>query len=395
MKKTFCISLILITFISLMPPVKALEDAETLGDLRRNYESLLAKQRENENKSEATKAEIAKKEQDIQDSQEALTQAEKEEQETQEKIEASNKRIEELSKQAEQVLLYMQQMQGQNAYVTYISGASSMTDLIMRIAAVEYTTDSIQKTMEDLEAEIKQNEQLKIELQEKQAALEVQIKNYQEAVKRLYSNLEEYDQFAPDIKKQVQSAKDEYDAYLKLCQNKLGSTQDSVRLVDCTSVPVNGGWLKPLNSGVITSSVGSRWGSFHNGLDIGGNPEGTPVYAAAAGRVSGRINYSSCGGNMVFIQVTVGGTRYTTYYYHLLTVKVNVGDIVTQDTIIGTVGGGSTASYDKCTFGAHLHYGVVPGWYTVAIPKADVMIPPPGFPNTEGWRFYSRTTWYG
>ena len=78
-----------------MPPVKALEDAETLGDLRRNYESLLAKQRENENKSEATKAEIAKKEQDIQDSQEALTQAEKEEQETQEKIEASNKRIEE------------------------------------------------------------------------------------------------------------------------------------------------------------------------------------------------------------------------------------------------------------------------------------------------------------
>ena len=51
-------------------------------------------------------------------------------------------------------------------------------------------------------------------------------------------------------------------------------------------VITNDSWLKPLTHGRITSEVGYRWGSYHNALDIGGNSEGTPVYAAAAGVVS-------------------------------------------------------------------------------------------------------------
>ncbi len=381
-------------FLFIMPQAKAVKDAQTLGDLRRNYEDLLEQKQNNDNKTAETKAEIQRKEQAIKDAQADLTAAEKEEHETQEKINESNAKIEKLTEEAKKVLLYLQQMQGQNAYVEYVSGASTMTDLITRIAAVEQVTDSIQRTMEELEAEIKRNEELKIELQEKQAALQVQIKNYQNAVSQLYSNLDEFDKFAPSIKEQVDSAKKEYDTYLSLCRERLNRTDDNVYLADCTEVPVNGGWLKPLNQGVITSEVGSRWGSYHNGLDIGGNPEGTEAYAAAAGRVSGRINYSSCGGNMVFVQVTVGGERFTMYYYHLLRVNVNVNDIVNQNTIIGWIGGGSTASYDNCTFGAHLHFGVVRGWYTVAVPRANTIVPP-GFPNTEGWRFNSRTAWYG
>jgi lipoprotein NlpD len=36
--------------------------------------------------------------------------------------------------------------------------------------------------------------------------------------------------------------------------------------------------------GVLTSTFGNRWGSKHEGIDIG-CPEGTPIYAAAAGKV--------------------------------------------------------------------------------------------------------------
>ena len=165
-------------------------------------------------------------------------------------------------------------------------------------------------------------------------------------------------------------------------------------------IPIgNDGWLKPLNSGVITSEIGSRWGSYHNALDIGGNAEGTPVYAAAAGVVSGMIYKYSCGGNMLYIDVNVNGVAYTTYYYHLLSFNVNLGDVVTQDTIIGYVGGGyQTASiyggYDNCTTGAHLHFGVAKGYYNgYSISKSNV-ITPPGFPNTYGWRFYSRYDMY-
>ena len=188
-------------------------------------------------------------------------------------------------------------------------------------------------------------------------------------------------------------------AYVKLCANSSKSyLGDNELLSDCTNVPYNAGWLKPLNSGKTTSTIGSRWGSYHNALDIGGNREGTPVYAAAAGTVSGIIWRYRCGGNMVYINVTVGGKKYTTYYYHLLTVNVSYGQTVTQNTIIGTVGGSSTAKsnggYDGCTTGAHLHYGVANGYYTGTIARANV-ITPPGFPNSKGYSFKSRTDYYG
>lgn len=398
MKKKINIFIILVLSIfCYIPNVYAADD--TLGDLRKNYETLLKQKQENDSKSDAAKKEIMAKEQAIKTAENNLTVARKEEAETQEKINESNERILELSKEAENVLLYLQQMQGQNAYVEYVTSASTMTDLITRLAVVEQITDHIQTTMDQLKEEIKKNEALKIELQEKQKKLEAEITNYQAAIQKQYSNLEQYDKFALGINEQVTAAKQKYEANKKICQENLGRTDDSLLLADCSKVPVNGGWLKPLKQGYITSTIGTRWGSYHNALDIGGNAEGTPVYAAAAGIVSGKIPRYRCGGNMLYIDVTVNGKQYTTYYYHLLRFNVNVGDIVDQNTIIGYVGGGRSTSsayggYDYCTTGAHLHYGVATGWFTGTINRSKV-ITPPGFPNREGYRFYSRTDYYG
>ena len=98
----------------------------------------------------------------------------------------------------------------------------------------------------------------------------------------------------------------------------------------------------------------------HNGLDIGGNSTGTKVYASASGRVNKIVKKSSCGGNMVYIQHNVDGTKYRTVYMHLHDMYVKLNDIVTTSTVIGTVGGGE--SYDLCTTGPHLHFGVMKGW---------------------------------
>ena len=137
----------------------------------------------------------------------------------------------------------------------------------------------------------------------------------------------------------------------------------------------------------------------HVGEDI--IAEGTPVYAAASGTVVATYYRQRCGGNEVFIYSYVNGKYYTHYYYHLLSFNVNLGDVVTQDTIIGYVGGGYSTSatyggYDNCTTGAHLHFGVAKGYYNVntGIVTSNI-ITPPGFPNMYGWTFTSRTQMYG
>ena len=394
----FLLSIIFIPFRN----VSALDDgASTLGDLRAIYNDLLKEKQEYDNLSAEAKAEIARKEAAISQAEADIHKAEEDMLQAEQDIAESNKRIEEMKVTASDVLLYLQQMKGTNAYVEYVTGATTMTDMIMRIAAVEQLSDQIHGTIDELEAEIKKNEELKVELEQKKKDLEAQAVEYQKIIDENYDKLEEYDKYAPGVKEQLDLAKSRLDMYEKKCQETVGSTADNVVLATCSTVPLNSGWLKPLNYGIITSTIGVRWGEYHNALDIGGpSPfEGTPVYAAASGIVSGMIPRYKCGGNMLYIDVFVDGKAYTTYYYHLLDFNVNLGDVVTQDTVIGWVGGYSTSKnhggYDGCTTGAHLHFGVANGYYNpkVGIQRANV-ITPPGFPNSSGWSFYSRTDMY-
>lgn len=384
---------------------EALSNPETLGDLKAIYDDLVKQKQENDNKTDAAKAEIAKKEAAIKEAEAAITDAEDQYDEAELAIQESNENIDQLTEETKKVLLYLQQIEGQNAYVEYVTGASSMTEMIMRYEAVNQVSDYIQTTTKNLEEEIKRNEELKIELEEKKKNLEKQIASYEEAIEEQYDNIDDYDMFALTIDEQLNNAKENYEYYYQECKTYAGTTDNDTPLsacVDNSSVPINLGWLKPLYSGVITSPMGYRTHpttgekyKFHDAVDIGGNKEGTSVYAAAAGRVSGVTYKSSCGGNKVYIDVIVGGEKYTTYYYHLLKVNVNVGDIVTQNTIIGTVGGYSTSTshggYDSCTTGAHLHFGVATGYFNgSSIPTSKVIVPP-GFENVVGYRFSSRT----
>ncbi len=390
--------------MSIIPTVKA-SDKQTLGELKKQYEDKLVEQKENNNKSEAAKEEIKQKEAAIKEAEKEIAEAEAEEQRVQKEIEESNKRIEKLKKETENILLYLQQMEGENAYVEYVSGASTITDLITRVAAIEQISYHTQETMKNLEEEIKKNEELKQELILKQENLKKQSEEYKKIIEQRYKDINNYDKYALDIDTQVKSLKEKLDTAKKNCEAyapDLGDdaiiSEDCVKKIYDANGNVitidNGEWLKPLDYGFITSQIGSRWGSYHNALDIGGNAEWTPVKAAASGVVSGKIYRSSCGGNMLYIDVTVNGVPYTTYYYHLIQFNVELGDVVTQDTVIGYLGGGSTASYDSCTFGAHLHFGVAKGFYNgYSIPRENV-ITPPGFPNYEGWEFFSRYDWY-
>jgi len=102
-------------------------------------------------------------------------------------------------------------------------------------------------------------------------------------------------------------------------------------------------------------------GRGHFGVDMGA-PAGTPVYAVGAGTVS-TTGTDKMGGNIVGVQHPDG---LWSYYAHLSTVKVQKGDRVDKNTIVGTVGNTGNPGNPKDPYVTqeggrtwpHLHFGV-------------------------------------
>jgi murein DD-endopeptidase MepM/ murein hydrolase activator NlpD len=100
-------------------------------------------------------------------------------------------------------------------------------------------------------------------------------------------------------------------------------------------------------SGPITSPFGMRWGTLHPGIDIG-VPSGTPVHAAAAGKVVW-CGWMSGYGNLVMID---HGGGYATAYGHNTSIAVSCDQEVAQGQVI---------AYSGCTgfcTGPHVHFEV-------------------------------------
>jgi|GEM_PF-696472 len=108
----------------------------------------------------------------------------------------------------------------------------------------------------------------------------------------------------------------------------------------------NGTMIWP-TEGIITSQMGSRWGSYHEGIDIG-NSSGTPVYAAKSGTV---IFADWAGGYGKLVKVDHGGGL-VTFYGHLKSWVVKSGQKVKQGQLIGYMGNTGRST------GPHLHFEV-------------------------------------
>jgi murein DD-endopeptidase MepM/ murein hydrolase activator NlpD len=109
--------------------------------------------------------------------------------------------------------------------------------------------------------------------------------------------------------------------------------------------PSASGLIWPV-SGPVTSGFGPRWGSFHEGIDIGAAC-GTPIRAAASGTVI-YAGWMSGYGNIVVID---HGGGLATAYAHQSAIYVSGGS-VSQGQTIGAVG--STGHSTGC----HLHFEV-------------------------------------
>jgi len=106
-------------------------------------------------------------------------------------------------------------------------------------------------------------------------------------------------------------------------------------------------YLRPISGGTLSSEFGYRWGSFHKGVDWYVT-QGTTVTAAAAGTVTRAGWYGDYG---YCVDIThSNGTM--TRYGHLSSVKVSVGQSVSQGQAIAASG---NTGYST---GPHLHFEI-------------------------------------
>jgi murein DD-endopeptidase MepM/ murein hydrolase activator NlpD len=114
-------------------------------------------------------------------------------------------------------------------------------------------------------------------------------------------------------------------------------------------VPVSPIRLAVPVQGAFGDGYGPRGARFHSGLDFVA-PSGTPVTAAASGRVVFAGRHPSGWGNLVVIK-HASGVR--TFYAHLSRFSVKLGRRVSAGAKVGAVGATGNAS------GPHLHFEVL------------------------------------
>ncbi|MTD38663.1 peptidoglycan DD-metalloendopeptidase family protein [Erwinia sp. CPCC 100877] len=130
----------------------------------------------------------------------------------------------------------------------------------------------------------------------------------------------------------------------------------------------SGGWSAPVASLVVTSGFGGRVdptgisGTFHDGIDFGG-ASGTPIMAARSGEVVS-ANYSGMAGNHVVIKHDNG---YYSYYLHMSSLSVAAGQSVSAGQLLGGMGttGNST--------GVHLHFSISTGLWSGFVDPAPFL----------------------
>ena len=365
MKKKSIITIVYLIGLLIIFPNNT--SAKTLQDLYTELHSLQTKYNNSKSQENLTQSEINNINAEVITINSTIKTTESDITAATAKIKDSEKQIEDKQEETAELLKFLQKSSGENIYLEYLFDADDITDFIYRFNIVSQLSEYNTSLMGELENLIKNLEANKVTLSEKQKQLEVQKASLASKLDTLRLNLNNTKVEGTTIAEDIRDLKKEISYY-----ESLGCKKSS-NLTSCVGTPSASGWRYPLSYGCVTSEYsgsaerGDAFGGSHYAIDLSCTGEGSPVYAAAAGTVARIVYKSRCGGNQVYIQHIVNGTPYTTQYMHLLDVTVSYGQAVTDNTIIGHMGGGSTSSahggYDNCTTGAHLHFGMSNGHY--------------------------------
>lgn len=339
--------LAIVLFIALPVDTKAI----TLKQYEDQVAKYTAELKEKEAKIAKNDAEVAEVKKKIADIESQITQAEAEMNKLQEEIEKSNKEIENKKEESKKLMKYFQVIDSDNTYLEYIFGATSITDMISRMAVVEQLTEYNDKLIKELNQLIKTNNQKKSELEAKKDELKQLNADLKSQKERIEADSASVRVTMPSTKNQIKMYQDQV-TYWK---NK-GCKSSDVLGVTCGVPPkISGGktysgagvngFRFPVPGGYVTQGYGGHSG--HLGIDVG-KGYGAPIYAVAAGEVVARY-YDNAGALVIKIVHNYNGRLVFSTYAHMQSFAVVKGQGVDTNTIIGYMGSTGNST------GPHLH----------------------------------------
>lgn len=337
-------------------------NAKTIADLKEELRKIEEKEKENNSNIQKTEAEIEATKVQISNNYAEIDKISKDIISTDEEILSLEKDILEKDKSTKNLMSSLQATNGNSFYIEYLFGADSITDFIYRYSITEQITSYNEKLITEMQEMIKEAEEKKIylknrqnELNEKQKELSVQISELRSSNVKLYELDMSIEDEIKNAKQVIQmyvdaGCKDHED--ISVCANKL--------------LPADTKFWRPFETGYVTSEYGYRSAIYlggalisaagiHEGIDLA-NSLGTknPIYSVANGKVAA-VWYDRWGGNQVTIHHNINGKSYSSSYAHMSRVTVNKGDIVDKNTIIGYMGATGSAT------GYHLHLAISTG----------------------------------
>ena len=286
---------------------------------------------------------------------------------TQDELEDAEEELRELSEAHRERIRVMEE-EGGLTYWEVIFQANSFTDLLDRINMMEeinasdrrrieqmrIAADIVSATQMNLETEKSSLEAVRTQLAADEAALEVKRTESDDLLYELEKQAEEFqillaeseilqEELMDEIaQKEAELKEAKYDEELKRLALK-GENPPS----DAT-------WVTPTTNWRLTSPFGMRlhpvlkYNRMHNGIDMAA-PQGTPIYATRAGKVT-KVAYQAGGaGNYVSINHLDG---FSSIYMHMTHSVVKKDQTVSAGQIIGYVGSTGIST------GPHLHFGI-------------------------------------
>lgn len=252
---------------------------------------------------------------------------------------------------------------GNVEYLDTIFSTADVSDIVNKSEYVEqiYNYDSamlnqlidikktIANTQLELETDLQSVEEIEAEVAVNKESVEIMIEGKQLQANNYNASIEDYEAQIAQIQADIEAT----DAAIAQAEKEQQERAQAAAAAG-QDVPVyyTGGTLQwPVSTGgVITSYFGPRWGTMHNGLDIG-CPTGTPIVACEAGVVIGAA-YSSSMGNYVLID---HGNNTTTVYMHNSSLAVSVGQTVSRAQVIAYAGSTGNSTGPHCHLGLRIN----------------------------------------
>lgn len=351
MKKLNKVLIVTLT-ISLLALPKDIE-AKTVKDFENEIAKYTADLKAKQDKVAKNDAEVAQIKKKIADIEKQIEEAKQKIIELQDEIEKSNKEIDKKKEETAKIMKYFQIINGDNFYLEYIFGATSIEDAIHRISVTENMTEHNKKVVKELTDLIERNKKQKTDLETKNKELDKLESSLQSEKERIDADTRTIKAGMPTVKEQIKSAQEQVAYFKKL---GCGTNEDIDKCVyrktqsgngggGGTSLPSTNGFYRPIEYGYLTQGYKGR---AHMGVDIGSSNKSIAIYPIANGQVTATF-LDPDGALCVKVRHNYNGRYIYSTYAHLRNFAVSSGQYASHTTSLGRMGSTGNST------GPHLH----------------------------------------